>query len=138
MLTLKGIVAFKSKELVKINLLGDLLKDSSDSSKLVMHLKLAASALWMSLSYAKLHEEIDDDNHKMYIICEYKLDNYMKFNSFAMRALNVMERIGEENSSVVRLMNKTHTKGIRARLLNMWLQQPLVDAKEINFRLDVV
>ncbi|XP_031474444.1 DNA mismatch repair protein MSH2 [Nymphaea colorata] len=128
---------FKSKDLVPD--LGRLVKDSVEPARdLVANLVYASGALGALLSYLELLA--DESNYGSYTIQHYKLDSYMRLDSAAMRALSVLESKmdANKNFSLFGLMNRTCTAGMGKRLLNRWLKQPLVDVKEINYRLDMV
>ncbi|KAD1443141.1 hypothetical protein E3N88_42819 [Mikania micrantha] len=95
-------------------------------------------ALGALLSYAELLS--DENNYGNYTISQFNLNSFMRLDSAAMRALNVMESKTDANKnfSLFGLMNRTCTSGMGRRLLHMWLKQPLLDVKEINIRLDLV
>lgn len=137
MLTERKKTEFKTRDLVED--LGRLVKGSKEPVRdLVSAFEFAPGALGALLSYAELLA--DESNYGNYTICRYNLDSYMRLDSTAMRALNVMESKTDANKnfSLYGLMNRTCTAGMGKRLLHMWLKQPLLDVKEINSRLDLV
>ncbi|XP_050255775.1 DNA mismatch repair protein MSH2 isoform X3 [Quercus robur] len=137
MLTERKKTEFKTRDLVED--LGRLVKGSKEPVRdLVSAFEFAPGALGALLSYAELLA--DESNYGNYTICRYNLDSYMRLDSTAMRALNVMESKTDANKnfSLFGLMNRTCTAGMGKRLLHMWLKQPLLDVKEINSRLDLV
>ncbi|GMH21302.1 hypothetical protein Nepgr_023144 [Nepenthes gracilis] len=128
---------YKGRDLVQD--LGRLVKGSIQPvHDLVSRFELAPAALGSLLTYAELLSE--DSNYGKYTVKHYSLDSYMRLDSAAMRALNVMESKTDANKhfSLFGLMNKTCTAGMGKRLLHMWLKQPLLDVNEINSRLDLV
>lgn len=64
----------------------------------------------------------------------------MRLDSSALTTLNVfpLEKVKDKVSSIFGLLNVTVTTGMGERLLRRWLRQPLVNADEINQRLDIV
>ncbi|XP_050237712.1 DNA mismatch repair protein MSH2 [Mercurialis annua] len=128
---------FKTRDLVQD--LGRLVKGSIEPVRdLISGFECAPGALGALLCYAELLA--DESNYGNYTLREYNLDSYMKLDSAAMRALNVLESKTDANKnfSLFGLMNRTCTAGMGKRLLHMWLKQPLLDVKVINTRLDLV
>ncbi|KAF8389802.1 hypothetical protein HHK36_024321 [Tetracentron sinense] len=128
---------FKSRDLVQD--LGRLVKGSVEPVQdLISGFEFANGALGALLSYAELLA--DESNYGNYTIRQYNLGSYMRLDSAAMRALNVLESKTDANKnfSLFGLMNRTCTAGMGKRLLNRWLKQPLLDVDAINCRLDLV
>ncbi|XP_057952327.1 DNA mismatch repair protein MSH2 isoform X2 [Malania oleifera] len=137
MLTERKKSEFKARDLVQD--LGRLVKGSIEPIRdLVSGFEYAPEALGALLSYAELLA--DASNYGNFTIRQYNLDSYMRLDSAAMRALNVLESKNDANKnfSLFGLMNRTCTAGMGKRLLHMWLKQPLLDVNEINSRLDLV
>lgn len=137
MLTERKKTEFKTRDLVED--LGRLVKGPIEPVRdLISGFEIAPSALGALLSYAELLA--DDSNYGNYSVRRYNLDSYMRLDSAAMRALNVLESKTDANKnfSLFGLMNRTCTAGMGKRLLHMWLKQPLLDVNEINARLDLV
>ena len=137
MLTERKRTEFKARDLVQD--LDRLVKGSIEPVRdLISGFEVAPGALGLLLSYAELLS--DESNYGNYTIQRYNLDNYMRLDSAAIRALNVLESKTDANKSfsLLGLMNRTCTAGMGKRLLHMWLKQPLVDVNEINSRLDLV
>ncbi|KAL5544714.1 hypothetical protein UlMin_008498 [Ulmus minor] len=137
MVTEKKKTEFKTRDLVED--LSRLVKGSIEPVRdLVSGFDVAPSALGALLAYAELLA--DESNYGNYTIRRYNLDSYMRLDSAAMRALNVLESKTDANKnfSLFGLMNRTCTAGMGKRLLHMWLKQPLLDINEINRRLDLV
>lgn len=72
-------------------------------------------------------------------IKKHNVDKYMVIDSIARRNLELTEtiRTRKKSGTLLSVLDKTRTAG-GARLLRRWLEQPLKDAKLINFRLDAV
>lgn len=137
MVTERKKTEFKARDLVQD--LGRLVKGSVEPVRdLVSGFEFASGALGALLSYAELLA--DESNYGNYAIQTYSLDSYMRLDSAAMRALNVLESKTDANKnfSLFGLMNRTCTAGMGKRLLHRWLKQPLLDINEINSRLDLV
>lgn len=137
MLTERKKTEFKTRDLVQD--LDRLVRGSVEPVRdLVSGFEIAPGALGALLSYAELLS--DESNYGNYSIRKYNLDSYMRLDSAAMRALNVLESKTDANKnfSLFGLMNRTCTAGMGKRLLHMWLKQPLLDVNEINARLDIV
>ncbi|PPE01575.1 hypothetical protein GOBAR_DD01406 [Gossypium barbadense] len=137
MVTERKKTEFKARDLVQD--LGRLVKGSIEPVRdLVSGFEFAPAALGALLSYAELLA--DEGNYGNYSICRYNLGSFMRLDSAAMRALNVLESKTDANKnfSLFGLMNRTCTAGMGKRLLHMWLKQPLLDISEINSRLDLV
>ncbi|CAK9330010.1 unnamed protein product [Citrullus colocynthis] len=137
MLTERKKSEFKTRDLVQD--LSRLVKGSLEPIRdLVSGFEFAPAALGALLAYAELLA--DESNYGNFNIQKYNLDSYMRLDSAAMRALNVLESKTDANKnfSLFGLMNRTCTAGMGKRLLHMWLKQPLLDVKEISSRLDLV
>ena len=86
-------------------------------------------------------------NHSQFEISKYTLDNYLRLDIAAMKALNLFPMEGSEikgnfdhrndSLSIFNLLNKTKTS-MGQRLMKKWLKQPIRDLKEINRRMDIV
>lgn len=128
---------FRARDLMQD--LGRLVKGSIEPVRdLVSGFEFASSALASLLCYAELLS--DETNYGNFTIKQYNLGSFMRLDSAAMRALNVLESKTDANKnfSLFGLMNRTCTAGMGKRLLHMWLKQPLIDVNEINTRLDLV
>uniref|UniRef100_A0A1D1Z5I0 DNA mismatch repair protein MSH2 n=2 Tax=Anthurium amnicola TaxID=1678845 RepID=A0A1D1Z5I0_9ARAE len=128
---------FKSRDLVQD--LGRVVRGSIEPvGDLLSEFDHALGALGALLSYVDILG--DDSNYGNYTLQKYNLDNYMRLDSTAMRALNVFQSKTDANKnfSLFGLLNRTCTAGMGKRLLNKWLKQPLLDVHEINCRLDLV
>ncbi|CAL1390860.1 unnamed protein product [Linum trigynum] len=137
MLTERKKNEFKARDLMQD--LGRLIKGTTEPVRdMVSGFEFAPAALGALVSYAELLG--DESNYGNYSFQKYNLDLYMRLDSTAMRALNVLENKTDANKnfSLFGLLNRTCTAGMGKRLLHMWLKQPLLDVEEINTRLDLV
>lgn len=137
LLTERKKAEFKSRDLVPD--LGRIIKGSIEPVReLLSEFQHALGALGALISYMDLLA--DDYNYGNYTIQKYSLNRYMRLDSAAIRALNILESKTDANKnfSLLGLMNRTCTAGMGKRLLNKWLKQPLLDVDEINCRLDLV
>ncbi|KAG6477118.1 hypothetical protein ZIOFF_066370 [Zingiber officinale] len=128
---------FKSRDLMQD--LSRIIRGPTEPVRdLLSDFEYALSALGALISYMELLA--DDNNYGNFTIEKYNLDNCMRLDSAAMRALNVLESKTDfnKNFSLFGLMNRTCTAGMGKRLLNRWLKQPLLDVDEIICRLDLV
>ncbi|KAJ7442219.1 muts domain V-domain-containing protein [Mycena galericulata] len=102
---------------------------SADPSMLIPQLTLptAPSALAALINYLGLLG--DPANHNAYSLKTHDLDQYMKLDASALRALNLVESPGNagtttRNTTLLELLNKCKTAQ-GTRLLGTWLKHPL-------------
>ncbi|KAK9462890.1 muts domain V-domain-containing protein [Lipomyces oligophaga] len=102
-----------------------------------MSLKIAMGAAACLVKYLGLMS--DASNFGQYRLYQHDLSQYMKLDSAAVRALNLMPgpRDGSKNMSIYGLLNRCKTTS-GARLLGQWLKQPLMDLTEIEQRHSLV
>ena len=76
---------------------------------------------------------------KMPAIIPYRVETYMILNQTARRHLELVESIHDRQrkGSLLWAIDQCKT-GMGSRLLRRWLDQPLLDIKEINWRLDCI
>ena len=86
-----------------------------------------------------LHLLDNEDNYGKYNILLITLNNYMRLDTSAANAINLLPKPDQPNQfgSVYGVLNHCKTK-MGSRLLESWLRQPLVNDIEINKRLDIV
>lgn len=119
-----------------------LASSSADVSMTIPQLLLpfAPSALSALVTYLSLLS--DPSNHDAYKIFTHDLSQYMKLDASATRALSLTEAPGNvgtttRNTTLFGLLNKCKTAQ-GARLLGVWLKQPLVNLHEIHKRQNLV
>lgn len=118
--------------------LSRLLEDELSMSMLPQtSLKVAMSAAACLLNYLSLMS--DSTNFGQYKLYQHDLSQYMKLDSAAVRALNLMPgpRDGAKNMSLYGLLNNCKSAA-GSRLLAQWLKQPLMDLSEIEKRHNLV
>ncbi|KAJ7814705.1 hypothetical protein B0H14DRAFT_3747095 [Mycena olivaceomarginata] len=115
---------------------------SADPSAIIPQLSLptAPAALAALINYLGLLG--DHANHNAYSLRTHDLNQYMKLDASALRALNLVEAQGNSgsttrNTTLLGLLNKCKTAQ-GTRLLSTWLKQPLVNLHEIQKRQNLV
>jgi DNA mismatch repair protein MSH2 len=75
----------------------------------------------------------DDTNLGAYRLVAYSLENYMKLDGSAVKALNLIPgpKEGNKTTNLFGLLNKCRTAQ-GSRLLNQWIKQPLMNLEEIG------
>ncbi|KZS97038.1 DNA mismatch repair protein [Sistotremastrum niveocremeum HHB9708] len=115
--------------------LSRLLSDDTEVSIMPeLDLKIAMASCSALLTYLGL--VTDSDNHGQFTLKTHDLSQYMRLDSSALRALNLMPSIREsktQNTSLYGLLNKCKTAQGQ-RCLGVWLKQPLINIHEINKR----
>ena len=115
-----------------------LLRDERSAGTLPQtELKLAMGAASSLIKYLGVMS--DATNFGQYQLYQHDLSQYMKLDSSALRALNLMPgpRDGSKSMSLFGLLNHCKTP-VGSRLLAQWLKQPLMDIKEIEKRHQLV
>ena len=81
----------------------------------------------------------DDANIGAYKIEKFNLDDYMKLDASAVKALNLVPgpKDGKKNNNLFGLLNKCKTAQ-GSRLLGQWIKQPLMKVETIKERQDLV
>ncbi|KAI9593906.1 putative DNA mismatch repair protein MSH2 [Syncephalis fuscata] len=112
-----------------------LLGDTYRTSQNDMDMKSALAATASLIHYLELLA--DETNYGYYLLRRHELSQFMRLDSAAVRALNLMPPVGQENQatamSVFALLNRCRTAQ-GTRLLTQWLMQPLLDVAEIEKR----
>nr|KMM64509.1 DNA mismatch repair protein MSH2 [Coccidioides posadasii RMSCC 3488] len=100
-------------------------------------LKLAMGAAAALIKY--LGAMSDPSNFGQYQLYQHDLSQYMKLDSAALRALNLMPgpRDGVKSMSLYGLLNHCKTP-VGGRLLAQWLKQPLMNHEDIEKRQQLV
>lgn len=99
--------------------------------------ELALSCMGALVKYLDLLA--DDTNFGRFSLRRIDLDRYMRLDSAAVRALNLVPLPGDGNKSfsLFGLLNQCRT-AMGARLLQVWLRQPLMRVADIVRRQDLV
>ena len=73
------------------------------------------------------------------LINRYEANQYLKIDMHSKRNLEITEtlRLGQKNGSLFHLIDKCHT-AMGSRMLNKWINHPLLNVEKINNRLDYV
>ena len=100
-------------------------------------LELARCATGALLDYIESTQKVDLKHIES--IQDYKIEQYMIIDSASRRNLEITEtmREGKKKGALLWVLDKT-TTAMGGRLLRRWLEQPLLDADEIQMRLDAV
>ena len=100
-------------------------------------LKLAMSSAAALIKYLAVLS--DPSNFGQYQLYQHDLSQYMKLDSAALKALNLMPgpRDGSKNMSLYGLLNHCKTP-VGSRLLAQWLKQPLMSLEDIEGRQQLV
>lgn len=98
-----------------------------------LSLKTAMSAASAIIKYLDLLR--DPDDYGSYTLTSHDLNQYMRLDSSAVKALNLMPgpRDGSKTMSLFGLLNKCKT-ALGTRQLAQWLKQPLLSLEEIEHR----
>ncbi|PWY92571.1 hypothetical protein BO70DRAFT_281625 [Aspergillus heteromorphus CBS 117.55] len=115
-----------------------LLRDERSAGTLPQtELKLAMGAAAALIKYLGVMS--DPSNFGQYQLYQHDLSQFMKLDSSALRALNLMPgpRDGSKSMSLFGLLNHCKTP-VGSRLLAQWLKQPLMDLAEIQKRQQLV
>ncbi|KKK17969.1 hypothetical protein ARAM_007275 [Aspergillus rambellii] len=115
-----------------------LLRDDRSAGTLPQtELKLAMGAASALIRYLGVMS--DPTNFGQYQLYQHDLSQFMKLDSAALRALNLMPgpRDGAKSMSLFGLLNHCKTP-VGSRLLAQWLKQPLMDLAEIEKRQQLV
>lgn len=132
----RGLADFGTKDIEQD--LPRLLKDDRAVASLsTTDLKLAMGAAACLIKYLGVMS--DSSNFGQYQLYQHDLSQYMKLDAAALKALNLMPgpRDGAKNMSLYGLLNHCKTP-TGSRLLSQWLKQPLMSAKEIEQRQQLV
>lgn len=112
--------------------LARLLRDEN-SVALQTDLKLAMSSAGALIKYLGIMSDVSNlGEYKLY---QHDLSQFMKLDSSALKALNLMPgpRDGSKTMNLYGLLNNCKTP-VGSRLLAQWLKQPLMDLEEIEKR----
>ena len=98
---------------------------------------MAQCASGALISYLESTQKVDLKHIEKVKI--YKIEQYMMLDSASRRSLEISEtmRDSRKKGSLLWVLDKTSTS-MGGRKLRQWIEQPLLDVDEINFRLDAV
>ncbi|XP_065649917.1 DNA mismatch repair protein Msh2 isoform X2 [Hydra vulgaris] len=129
---------FQSKDIHQD--LNRLLKTSYGSSNALREVDLLQAMMCLSAIIKYLELLSDESVFNQFSIKIFDLNQYMRLDAGAVKALNVMPSVDDGNNksmSVFGLLNMCRTSQGQ-RLLAQWVKQPLLDHKKIEERLDIV
>lgn len=132
----RGVADFGTKDIDQD--LPRLLKDEHAAGTLPQtDLKLAMGAAAALIKYLGVMS--DSSNFGQYQLYQHDLSQYMKLDSAALKALNLMPgpRDGSKSMSLYGLLNHCKTP-TGSRLLAQWLKQPLMNIAQIERRQQLV
>lgn len=117
-----------------------LLKSNSCGSAARRELDLPHAVCCLSSIIKYLELLSDDSAFHQYTLKSFDLSQYMRLDAAAVRALNILPSFtdgGNKTMCLSGLLNLCKTTPGQ-RLLGQWVKQPLMDAKRIEERLDIV
>ncbi|KAK2724093.1 hypothetical protein QYM36_002439, partial [Artemia franciscana] len=139
MVTEKKKADFSSKDIVQdLNRLLKLKKKQKGTAGALPEVSLnsACSCLASAIKYADIL--MDESNFNSFKISTFDFSRYMRLDSNAIKALNVLPTPGQPTlHSLVGLLDKCKTPQ-GSRLLTQWVRQPLTDLLQLEARLDLV
>ncbi|CAD5124214.1 DgyrCDS12512 [Dimorphilus gyrociliatus] len=113
-----------------------LLKNQNDFLLPDIDRELILSCLSALISYLEILNQ--EENFQQFTLATVDLDQYMRLDSTAAKALNVLpENQGVQSDSLLGVLNECKT-AMGQRLLNQWILQPLKDVQLIIERQNTV
>lgn len=114
-----------------------LLRDGAGTTLPQTDLKLSMGAAAALIKYLGIMS--DPSNFGQYQLYQHDLSQYMKLDSSALKALNLMPgpKDGSKSMNLYGLLNHCKTP-VGSRLLAQWLKQPLMSVEEIEKRQQLV
>ncbi|CAK4031760.1 DNA mismatch repair msh-2 [Lecanosticta acicola] len=114
-----------------------LLRDGAANTLPQTELKLSMGSAAALIRYLGIMS--DASNFGQYRLYQYDLSQYMKLDSSALKALNLMPgpKDGSKTMNLYGLLNHCKTP-VGSRLLSQWLKQPLMSLEEIQKRQQLV
>ena len=128
---------FFTKELNNLNLRFNILDTSGRRIEDLQEYELAIASINALMEYIEQTQKTSLDHINKITI--YKLSRYMLLDINARRNLEITEKMRDKSKkgTLLWVLDKTSTS-MGGRLLRRWLNDPLLDTKEINKRLDAV
>ncbi len=128
---------FFTKELNNLNLRFNILDTSGRKIEDLQEYELAIASINALMEYIEQTQKTSLDHINKITI--YKLSRYMLLDINARRNLEITEKMRDKSKkgTLLWVLDKTSTS-MGGRLLRRWLNDPLLDTKEINKRLDAV
>ena len=128
---------FFTKELNNLNLRFSILDTSGRRIEDLQEYELAIASINALMEYIEQTQKTSLDHINKITI--YKLSRYMLLDINARRNLEITEKMRDKSKkgTLLWVLDKTSTS-MGGRLLRRWLNDPLLDTKEINKRLDAV
>ena len=128
---------FFTKELNNLNLRFNIIDTSGRKIEDLQEYELAIAAINALMEYIEQTQKTSLDHINKITI--YKLSRYMLLDINARRNLEITEKMRDKSKkgTLLWVLDKTSTS-MGGRLLRRWLNDPLLDTKEINKRLDAV
>ncbi len=128
---------FFSNELNNLNLRFNIVDSDGKKVENIEEKGLAISSINALVEYIEQTQKTNLDHINKIII--YKLSRYMALDINARRNLEITEKMRDKSKkgTLLWVLDKTSTS-MGGRLLRRWLNDPLIDVKEINKRLEAV
>ncbi len=128
---------FFTNELNNLNLRFNIIDTNSKKIDNLEDRKLAISSINSLIEYIEETQKTSLDHINKIVV--YQLSRYMALDINARRNLEITEKMRDKSKkgTLLWVLDKTSTS-MGGRLLRRWLNDPLIDVKEINRRLDAV
>ncbi len=128
---------FFSSDLNNLNLRFNIVDTNSKKVENFEDKKLAISSINALIEYMEETQKTSLDHINKIIV--YQLSRYMSLDISARRNLEITEKLRDKSKkgTLLWVLDKTSTS-MGGRLLRRWLNDPLVDVKDINKRLNSV
>ncbi len=128
---------FFTNELNNLNLRFNIVDSDGKKVENIEEKGLAISSINALVEYIEETQKTNLDHINKIII--YKLSRYMALDINARRNLEITEKMRDKSKkgTLLWVLDKTSTS-MGGRLLRRWLNDPLIDVKEINKRLEAV
>ncbi len=110
---------------------------ASESTNELSDRHFAKRAVGASLKFLNETQKVDLSHINK--VSFYLTEEYMEIDASSRRNLEITETLRDKTKkgSLLGILDKTKTS-MGSRLIKKWVEQPLIDSKEINLRLDAV